>query len=64
LPGLTGSGGLQAATYEYDANGNYYDPFGRRLWKDVGGARTYYHYADEGLVAEMDGSGNFMGDAL
>ena len=27
----------------------YYDPFGRRLWKDVGGTRTYFHSADEGL---------------
>ena len=35
----------------------YYDPFGRRLWKDVGGVRTYFFYADEGLVAEADGSG-------
>jgi RHS repeat-associated protein len=35
----------------------YYDPFGRRLWKDVGGTRTYFMYADEGLVAEFDGSG-------
>jgi len=26
----------------------YYDPFGRRLWKEVGGTRTYYYYADEG----------------
>jgi uncharacterized protein RhaS with RHS repeats len=29
----------------------YYDPFGRRLWKEVRGVRTYFHYADEGLVA-------------
>ncbi len=36
----------------------YYDPFGRRLWKEVNGVRTYYHYADEGLVAEMDSAGN------
>ena len=36
----------------------YYDPFGRRLWKEVDGVRTYYMYADEGLVAEMDASGN------
>ncbi|MEW6079368.1 MAG: right-handed parallel beta-helix repeat-containing protein [Thermodesulfobacteriota bacterium] len=94
----SGSGGLQAASYEYDANGNtvkktvdgvvfsyvyntedrlaqvwnglpnsgtltasyYYDPFGRRLWKDVGGAKTYFHYADEGLVAEIDASGTVV----
>ncbi len=34
----------------------HYDPFGRRLWKDVG-SRTYFHYADEGLIGEYDGSG-------
>jgi len=36
----------------------YYDPFGRRLWKEVSGVRTYFSYADEGLVAEFDASGN------
>jgi len=36
----------------------YYDPFGRRLWKDVGGTKAYFLYADEGLVGEYDGSGN------
>jgi len=36
----------------------YYDPFGRRLWKDVGGLRTCYFYADEGLIGDYDGSGN------
>jgi RHS repeat-associated protein len=35
----------------------YYDPFGRRLWKDVGGVKTYFHYADEGLVGKYDGTG-------
>ncbi|MCP4399116.1 MAG: hypothetical protein GY801_17680, partial [bacterium] len=35
-----------------------YDPFGRRLWKEVGGTRTYFFYADEGLVAEYDAAGN------
>ncbi len=34
-----------------------YDPFGRRLWKDVDGTRTYFLYADEGLVAEYDENG-------
>ncbi|CAB1059485.1 diguanylate cyclase/phosphodiesterase (GGDEF & EAL domains) with PAS/PAC sensor(s), partial [Olavius sp. associated proteobacterium Delta 1] len=29
----------------------YYDPFGRRLWKEINGIRTYFVYADEGLVA-------------
>jgi large repetitive protein len=36
----------------------YYDPFGRRLWKDVGGTKTYFMYADEGLIAEFDGTGS------
>ena len=48
--GEVGSGSLTASYY--------YDPFGRRLWKEVGGTRTYFHYADEGLVAELDASGN------
>jgi large repetitive protein len=34
-----------------------YDPFGRRIWKEVGGARTYFFYAEEGLIAEADSSG-------
>ncbi len=34
----------------------YYDPFGRRLWKDAG-SRTYFNYSDEGLIGEFDGSG-------
>jgi RHS repeat-associated protein len=36
----------------------YYDPFGRRLWKDVGGVRTYFFYSEEGLIAEYDANGN------
>ncbi|MFH1148047.1 MAG: RHS repeat-associated core domain-containing protein [Pseudomonadota bacterium] len=35
----------------------YYDPFGRRLWKDAGGTRTYFLYSDEGMIGEYDGSG-------
>ena len=35
----------------------YYDPFGRRLWKDVYGVRTHFHYSDEGLVGEYDTAG-------
>jgi len=38
----------------------YYDPFGRRLWKDVGGTKTYFLYADEGLIAELDASGQVV----
>ncbi|MCP4580616.1 MAG: RHS repeat protein, partial [candidate division Zixibacteria bacterium] len=41
-----GSGGV-IATY-------YYDPFGRRLWKEVDLIRTYFHFADEGLIGEYD----------
>jgi RHS repeat-associated protein len=48
--GEVGSGSLTASYY--------YDPFGRRLWKEVSGERTYFHYADEGLVAELDATGN------
>ncbi len=36
----------------------YYDPLGRRLWKEVAGERTYFLYADEGLIAEYDENGN------
>lgn len=42
--------GATIATYGYDIRG-------RRLWKDVGGAKTYFHYSDEGLVAEVDAGG-------
>ena len=35
----------------------YYDPFGRRLWKDVGGVKTYFLYSDEGLIGEYDSTG-------
>ncbi len=38
----------------------YYDPFGRRLWKEVSGVRTYFGYSDEGLVAELDATGNVV----
>jgi RHS repeat-associated protein len=46
-----------------DGNGTliatyYYDPFGRRLWKDVGGTKTYFMYADEGLIAEFEDTGS------
>ena len=29
-----------------------YDPFDRRLWKEANGVRTYFLYADEGLIGE------------
>ncbi|MGA1869448.1 MAG: RHS repeat-associated core domain-containing protein [bacterium] len=36
----------------------YYDPFGRRLWKEVGNVKTYFFYSDEGLIGEYNASGN------
>ena len=48
-----GDAGTDTLIAEY-----YYDPFGRRLWKDVGGVRTYFYYVDEGLVGEYDENGN------
>lgn len=36
----------------------YYDSFGRRLWKEVAGVRTYFFYSDEGVIAEYDGNGS------
>jgi len=36
----------------------YYNPFGRRLWKEVDGVRTYYLYSDEGLIGEYDATGS------
>ncbi len=44
-------GGVTVASY-------YYNPLGRRLWKEVGGIRTYFFYSDEGLVGEYDAGGN------
>ncbi|BBO87540.1 RHS repeat-associated core domain-containing protein [Desulfosarcina ovata] len=35
-----------------------YDIFGRRIWKEVEGIRTYFHYAEQGLVGEYDSFGN------
>ena len=65
-------GGSVVWTYVYDAANRlvhvedgtgtisvdyYYDPFGRRLWKDVGGTKTYFFYSEEGLIAEYDENG-------
>jgi len=44
-------GGETIATY-------YYDPFDRRLSKEVGNNRTYFLHADEGLAAEADNTGS------
>ena len=35
----------------------YYDPFGRRIWKEVNGVRVYALYSQEGLIAEYDSTG-------
>jgi len=35
----------------------YYDPFGRRLWKEVDGTKRYFLYSDEGLVGEYEETG-------
>jgi len=35
----------------------YYDPFGRRLSKEANGEKTFFLYADEGLVGEYDATG-------
>jgi RHS repeat-associated protein len=40
----------QVATYSYD-------PFGRRIKKQLGNDATWYVYADEGLVGEYDATG-------
>ncbi|MCP4377344.1 MAG: hypothetical protein GY794_14350, partial [bacterium] len=51
LSGVAGSGAVMFTSHDN------YDPFGRRLWKEVGGVRTYFIYSDEGLIAEYDVSG-------
>ena len=37
-----------------------YDPFGRRLWKQVEGVKTYFFYTDEGLSAEINNAGEVV----
>ena len=44
------AGGSTIASY-------YYDPFGRRLWKEVGGTKILFHYGNEGLLGEYDATG-------
>ena len=34
-----------------------YDPYGRRISKEVSGIITYYYYSDEGLIAEYNTNG-------
>ena len=51
LEQITDDSGATVAAY-------YYDPFGRRLWKEVVGNRTCFHYNAEGLAGEYDATGN------
>ena len=37
-----------------------YDPFGRRIAKNVNGEQTWFYYTDEGLVAEFSTSGKLQ----
>jgi RHS repeat-associated protein len=37
-----------------------YDPFGRRISKTVEGVTTWYLYSDEGLIAELNDSGQIL----
>ncbi len=34
-----------------------YDPFGRRIWKEVDGKRIFFHYSDQGLIGEYNATG-------
>ncbi len=51
LEKVENSAGDTVATYGYD-------PFGRRLWKQVFGTKTYFHYSNEGLIGEYNAQGN------
>jgi len=35
----------------------YYDPFGRRMWKEVAGTRIYFAYSGSKLSAELNNAG-------
>ena len=37
-----------------------YDPFGHRMWKEVGGVRTYFIYSAMGLLAEYNAAGDSL----
>ena len=50
LEKVENSTGDTVATYGYD-------PFGRRLWKETSGTRTYFHYSNQGLVGEYNAQG-------
>ena len=49
----------------YDENNTliaqyHYDPFGRHVAKYENGQTTYYHFGDQGLLAEYDGTGELI----
>jgi len=50
LKSIMDNAAVTIATYNYD-------PFGRRLWREVDGVRTYFLYSDEGLIGEYDAAG-------
>jgi YD repeat-containing protein len=68
---ITNASGSDTDAYSYDIanrltelkrNGSTvarysYDPFGRRISKEVSGVKTYFLYANEGLVGEYNSSG-------
>ena len=37
-----------------------YDPFDRRIWKEVDGTRTWFLYCDQGLAGEYDANGTLL----
>nr|WP_319393644.1 RHS repeat-associated core domain-containing protein [uncultured Desulfobacter sp.] len=51
LEKVENSAGDTVATYGYD-------PFGRRLWKQVSGTKTYFHYSNQGLIGEYNAQGD------
>ena len=53
LSRVTDSDGISIGSYQYD-------PFGRRLWKEVNDTRTYFIYNDQGLIGEADNIGTIQ----
>lgn len=68
---VTKTSGTTVTEYAYDAMDRlieieeanttratyYYNPFGKRLSKEVDGVKTYYFYSDEGLISEHTDQG-------
>ena len=55
-----GGNSILDSSYEYDSLGNIVSKSTEHGDKEVAGVRTYFFYADEGLVAEYDVSGAGM----